>query len=243
MNTPRKLTKAKLVEIRWNDANEAERVAQGKEVTVQFNPGSLRVTYTNQVQTNDQSNNTTTQYVGRGSSKLNLDLVFDVSMPQGQDPETETPPEETPNDVRKMTEKVAYFITPKEGRGKDRGKYLPPGVRFIWGTFLFDGIVESMDETLEFWSEDGRPLRTTITLGLSQQEIAVRFNPNATPPPQTGAAAPPGTAPLQAARQGDSVQRMASRNGRPNEWKNIAQANGIENPRNLPPGTLLNLRP
>jgi hypothetical protein len=48
---------------------------------------------------------------------------------------------------------------------------------------------------------------------------------------------------MQAAKSGDSVQRMATQAGKANAWKQIAQANGIENPRNLAPGTLVDLRP
>jgi hypothetical protein len=243
MDTARKLTRAKLIEIEWKTPGaKGERKSGGKEVTVQFNPASLRVTYANQVQTNDQSNNASTQYVGKGSSKLSLELIFDVSMPQGQDPESTTPPKETPTDVRRMTAEVAYFITPIPGKGKDKDKFTPPGMRLIWGSFLFDGIVESMDETLELWSEDGRPLRATVSLGMSQQGVVIDFNPDATPPPPTSAAGQPGTRPMEPARQGDSVQSMAGRNGQPAGWQQIARANGIENPRNLAPGTLIDLR-
>jgi hypothetical protein len=47
---------------------------------------------------------------------------------------------------------------------------------------------------------------------------------------------------MEPARQGDSVQSMAGRNGQPAGWQQIARANGIENPRNLAPGTLIDLR-
>jgi len=243
MDTARKLTKAKLIEIEWKTPGaKGERKSGGKEVTVQFNPASLRVTYANQVQTNDQSNNASTQYVGKGSSKLSLELIFDVSMPLGQDPETTAPPGQPPNDVRRMTAEVAYFITPIPGTGKDKDKFTPPGARLIWGSFLFDGIVESMDETLELWSEDGRPLRAVVSIGMSQQGVVVDFNPNATPPPPNAGAGQPGTRPMEPARQGDSVQSMAGRAGLTVDWQLIARANGIENPRNLAPGTLIDLR-
>ncbi|HEX9371219.1 MAG TPA: hypothetical protein VF897_09440 [Roseiflexaceae bacterium] len=241
MNTPRKLTKARLIQIEWKKQGaKGEPVPGGKEVTVQFNPASLKVTYANQVQTNDQSNNASTQYVGKGSSKLSLELIFDVSMPLGQDSEANAPPRPAPDDVRKLTEEIAFFMQAKP-EGSDDKKFVPPGARLVWGSFLFEGIVESMDETLDLWSEDGRPLRATVALGMSQQGIVFEFNDNATQPPAGGAR--PGTRPLQPARKGDSVQNMASRAGRPKEWKQIAQSNGIENPRNLPPGTLVDTQP
>ena len=243
MYTPRNLTKAKLIEVVWrNGATEAEPKSGGKTVTVQFNPASLRVTYTNQVETNDQSNNASTQYVGKGSAKLGLELVFDMSMPPGQDSESGAASSQSARDVRELTKEVADFITPVEGEGGDEGKYLPPGTRFSWGSFYFDGIVESMDETLDLWSEDGRPLRATVTLSMSQQGIVIGYNPDATPPPETGSAAPAGTRPLRPARAGESLQGMAGRLGVSADWKAIAEANGIENPRNLAPGALIDVQ-
>lgn len=237
VSTARKLTKAQLVEIRWNASGETEIVPNGKTVTVQFNPATLRVSYSNQVQTNDQSDSSSTQYVGKGSSKMALELIFDVSMPLGED--GQTPPS---SDVRKITEEVAFFMTPKPDES-NTDRYIPPGVRFVWGTFMFEGIAESMDETLELWSEDGIPLRATVSMNLSQQGVVFGWNPNATPsPPGANGGQAAGTTPLQAARAGDSVQGLAARSGKAGDWKLIASANGIENPRRLQPGQLLNIR-
>jgi hypothetical protein len=47
---------------------------------------------------------------------------------------------------------------------------------------------------------------------------------------------------MQPARAGDSVQGMAARAGKADDWKQIASANGIENPRALQPGQLVNIR-
>lgn len=242
MNTARELTKAKLLEITWNSAGQAEVKPDGNEVTVQFNPASLKVAFANQVQTNDQSTNSAIQFVGRGSSKLNLELIFDISTYRGG---AEGGDGAAPTDVRELTDKVARFMKPTEEEEGEETRYVPPGVRFSWGTFLFDGIVESMDETLDLWSEDGRPLRATVSMGLSQQGIFVKTNDNpaATPPPETSSAAPAGTKPLQAAKQGQSLQQMATQAGKAADWKQIALANGIENPRTLAPGVLIDLRP
>lgn len=234
MSTARSLTKAKLQEISWQDDGTVQ-VENGSETEVQFNPASLKVTYSNQVQTDDQSTGSAMQYVGRGSSKLAVELIFDVS---GTDASNS-------QDVRKMTEKVADFMrTTQEGSGEET-RYKVKGLRFQWGSFLFDGIMESMDETLELWSEDGRPLRATVSLSLTQPGIHFEFgeNPNATPPPAAGAGgAPAGTTPLAAAAAGASVQGMVANAGIKADWKAVASLNGIENPRNLPAGTLVNLQ-
>lgn len=233
MPTARNLEKAKLIEINWQDDNTVD-VNTDNQTEVQFNPASLKVAYANQVQTDDQSTGSAMQYVGRGSSGLTVELVFDVS---GADA-TNT------QDVRKMTEKIANFMqTTKEGSGEET-RFKVKGVRFLWGSFRFDGILESMDETLELWSEDGRPLRAAVSISLKQPGIHFDFepNPNATAAPATGNGAPAGTTPLTPAPVGASLQGMVAGAGLKADWKAVAQLNGIENPRNLAAGTLVNLQ-
>jgi hypothetical protein len=218
---------------------------------VQFNPESLKVTFANQVvpptnsgdtntgasnRAQDQKESASLQFVGKGTTKLAVQLWFDVTapLPEGQ-PQTE--------DVRKMTQRVAYFITPKPSdKPQFRDKSVPPATRFRWGTFRFDGIVESRDKSLEFFSADGRPLRAGVSLSITQQSIQFAFNDDAkslAPPGQRGPA--PGTSPLSQAMSGDSVQSLAAGIGRPDDWQKIAAANNIENPRLLTPGLLINL--
>ena len=54
--------------------------------------------------------------------------------------------EDRVDDVRRLTQEVIYFITPKQSR-TDATKFLPPGVRFAWGSFLFNGLVDSIEES------------------------------------------------------------------------------------------------
>jgi phage tail-like protein len=59
------------------------------------------------------------------------------------------------DDVREVTQRVAYFAGPP-----------PRPVRLRWGSFRFDGRVESLEESLELFSGDGRPLRARLALVL-----------------------------------------------------------------------------
>jgi len=223
-----KLEKAELREL---DAAFTNEINTDKKCQVQFNPETLKVSFANQVATpsgaGDQKGTPARQFVGAGTTKLSLQLWFDVTAPM--------PPEQKKEqDVRKLTAKVAYFITPKP----EGDKFVPPAVRFIWGSFQFDGIMESMEESLEFFSSDGRPLRASVTINLTQQKITeFTFRPTAGP----GAKPSPGTRPLTPAPQGKSVQSMADSQGKGDNWQDIASANGIENPRLLQPGQLLDL--
>jgi hypothetical protein len=50
-----------------------------------------------------------------------------------------------------------------------------------------------------------------------------------------------GSRPLAQAPGGSSLQGLASASGRGGDWQAIASANGIENPRLLAPGALIDL--
>jgi hypothetical protein len=236
------ITRAKLIEL----DEKLKELSGGKQITVQFNPDSLKLAFANQIQNNnpssagsgggsgggggggggDQANGTSgRQFVGAGTTKLSVTLWFDAaSAPEPVD------------DVRRLTQQVIYFITPKKSQ-QDATKFLPPGVRFSWGSFVFDGLVDSIEESIEYFSPEGKPLRASVSLGLSQQTILVAdFGSGARPP---GVPRGPGVAPLTAAAAGSTLQGLAAAAGA--DWQAIAAANGIDNPRALVPGQLIDL--
>jgi hypothetical protein len=220
---PAPLAKAKLVEIELGDRDAPSRET-GTSVTVQFNPETLKVVYSNTIQGGDQSGGGAIQYVSKSTTKLSVELWFDASATADED------------DVRRMTKKVNHFITPRpQGEGK-----APPAVKFTWGSFLFEGVMDSMDETLELFSADGRPLRAKVSIGITSQDI--QFHE---PQPSSSGGSVPGTTPRQQARQGDSLQQMVGRDaGRGTGaagWQAVATANRIENPRRLAAGTFVDL--
>lgn len=214
--------KAFLIELDQSFTREKDGASK---IDVQFNPETLKVTFANQIvqpQGGDQAaGNSGRQFVGAGTTKLALQLWFDVTA-MDKDPV---------DDVRRLTQKVVYFMTPQKS-DQDPSKLAPPGLRFQWGSFMFDGMVEGLEETLEFFSPQGKPLRASISLTMSQQKILeAKFD---------GDGKAPGQAPLKAARQGDTLQNMASKNGK-GDWQAIARANGIEDPLRMAPGQLVNL--
>ena len=219
------LAKAQLVELSQDFKTEKP---DGETVEVQFNPESLKVTFANEIKQPEGGDQTAgnggRQFVGAGTTKLALALWFDVTAME-KDPV---------DDVRRLTQKVIYFMTPQPSDA-DAKKLAPPGVSFRWGSFKFDGMVEGLEETLDFFSADGKPLRANLTLTLSQQKILVaEFSGDGRVP------AIPGHKPLKAAKQNQSLQNMASGAGK-NDWQNIGAANGIEDPLRMAPGQLVDL--
>lgn len=234
-----KLEKAELRELDSGFENEINR---SRWTAVQFNPESLKVSFANQLQqpagAGDQRGTPARQFVGAGTTKLALTLWFDATAPK-------KPPDQGVDDVRRLTQKVAYFITPQSPPGSAQNQLVPPAVRFVWGSFQFDGMMDSLEENLEFFSSDGRPLRASMSLSLSQQKITeFTFRPTAGPAAAGGAppgVPSPGTQPLTQAPAGSTFQGLADAQGQGANWQAAAAANGIENPRRLAPGLLVDL--
>ncbi len=259
------LAKAQLQEL---DADFNETTSKENWTTVQFNPETLKVTYSNQVVvpngTGDQTGPSSMQFVGAGVMKLSLQLWFDVTVPTLSGPSASAPLSAGPlqpsasvgaggggdtdatrvNDVRKLTQKVAFFITPQQTtkRTKDnKPVFNIPAVRLVWGSFQFDGFMDSLDESLEFFSNEGIPLRASMSLSLSQQKIEkFTFRGDSGAGLGIGVGVP-GTQPLLQASAGTTLQGLVDQQGQGGNWQAIASANGIENPRLLSPGLLINV--
>jgi hypothetical protein len=163
--------------------------------------------------------------VGSGTTKLALQLWFDVTGPNGGDQA----------DVTKLTDGVTYFMIP-QALGEN-GELLPPNVRFLWGAFQFDGTFDSLEQSFEFFSSDGRPLRAQVSLTISRQRIEPSFTSGAAPP----FGSQPGTRPLTPAPAGATLPGLAAGVAAGASWQSIAAANGIENPLRLAPGQLVDL--
>ncbi|WP_085314794.1 CIS tube protein [Derxia lacustris] len=225
--TDRVIVRAELIELK-DDLSDV--LPGGKRVPVQFNPETLKLAYANQTKegnnasskpAGNQSQGTPArQFVGAGSTKLSVQLTFDVSAATdaaflvsdgGRNDGAAQSGKASlfqVDDVRRVTAEVLHFMKPKPpGKGaKDASQQVPPGVRFIWGRFLFDGIVESIEETVDFFSADGKALRATVALNLVQQTILVpAFSGDGR---VTHDRKNTGSNPLALARGGQSLQQM-----------------------------------
>ena len=246
MSSDTHASKALLVELAENLVDD---LPGGKTVTVQFNPESLKLSFANQIQNNSSSNTAGSaagggsgggrsdqaggtqgrQFIGAGTTKLSVQLWFDAGQ-AGVD------------DVRKLSQEVIYFIKGKKAQS-DPSKFLPPGLRFSWGSFNFKGLIDSIEETIDYFSPEGKALRSTLSMAMSQQSILISDfggSPGAMSGLPAGALAP-GTVPMTPAAAGSTLQGLAASAGAGVSWQALAAANGIENPRQLAAGQLLNL--
>jgi hypothetical protein len=222
MPAPQKLQKAQLIEL-------LNGTTPGKTVSVQFNPQSLKSNYSNQSSGGDQKQGSSPQFVGTGVTKLSMELWFDVTLPVADGTAN-------PNgDVRNLTKDITYFMSLQNTSSSDQQTRTPPKLKFQWGSFLFSGVMDSVDETIDLFSPDGVPLRASVTMNLSKHDLAYEFAQGA-----TGGRNSAGTTPLITAQAGVSLPQLAATAGISN-WQGVAQANGIANPRLLQTGALINL--
>jgi hypothetical protein len=267
---PSKLVKAQFQELK---PDYSDVLSGSRPVPVQFNPETLKVSFANQLvdpkSGGDKRGQEARQFVGAGTIKLSLQLWFDVTAPPYSDRGLTDVQELTQAVAYFITPKVASPSGGASGGGssggagggqgsgaggaggagggaQDQTQFQPPCVRFVWGSFQFDGMMDSLDQSLEFFSADGKPLRANLSVAMSRQKITPFFDPTKATRAHAGGSggpggAPPGTAPLLSARAGASLPQIAASAGIGGSWQSIAAANGIEQPRNLAAGALVNL--
>lgn len=200
-------------------------VGDGDPVPAQFNPASLRITTSNQF--DDGSPN---QVSKPTSFKLDAELLFDTT--------------ETGTDVHRITRAIRYAaIATGEGAtpaasGSQSQSADPTAhnshlelVVLTWGTHIYQGYVESLNETLDYFSSDGVPLRSTLQISLKgttsgfltgRYSDIQNFTDNPVP-------ALPKVVMTSAAIDKDRVTKVTGGAGDKTTGRGTAALNGIEN--------------
>lgn len=188
----------------------------GAKLEVTFNPASLKVATANKLQgedakadKKDKSGTKPTQATGPSTNKLDTELVFDTT--------------ETGTDVRfgpKGSMVLKDMATAPEGDHPAM-----PLVEFRWGNFVFSGVIESFTETLDFWSSEGIPLRSTVQISMQEVGKVKQGDKHASlskAKRQAVVPVPPG---------GRGTSDVGAANGNPGAGRALAAANGIEDMR------------
>ncbi|MFN7870849.1 MAG: hypothetical protein ACK5QQ_01465 [Cyanobacteriota bacterium] len=180
---------------------------------VHFNPTTLQISIANTLEDKCQGKEKK-QYVTKSSAKLSMDLIYD-STHDG-------------TDVRLQTGKIAKLMEPAKREGDNAAP--PSVVLFEWGTFKFQGLVESYKETIDFFAPTGVPLRASINLTLASQDKVFeslsqgsdsKFEPLV----------------QNLATSSESLTDVATQAGNPNAARAIAANNGLESIR-FPAGAI-----
>jgi hypothetical protein len=190
-------------------------------------------------------------YTGGGTTELNLDLLFDVSV-TGSTIATE--------DVRDLTGplwSLAENFAAEDGYGK------PPLARFIWGkSWNVLGVIAAVAERLEYFTPEGIPRRSWLRMRMLRVAeppakpqaaqasiwVAAAEAENAETLVATSrGGAPPGEERVYqiigqpgGGGSSETLYNIAAFFGLdPSRWREIAERSGIEDPLRIEPGTQL----
>lgn len=198
--------------------------AQLGRIDFQFNPKELSVTKAAQWtrasgRGNDKSG--PPQYNGPQPSKLTLEMFFDASAKQD-------------DSVVKAVEQLFACCVPTEASFQQK-KGSPPWVLFRWGGLTgFLAYVSSVAVKYTLFTAGGTPIRATVTATL--EELA------GAPSGQNPTSGALTAQRVHTAVEGDSLAGIAYKEyGNAALWRAVAEANDIDDPTRLLPGTRLML--
>jgi hypothetical protein len=198
----------------------------GRTIPCRFNPDQLQINRGNNWKGKPLPGKgvPTLAYGGAGSGSLSLNLVFDTT-------DTGAPVTDHTNQLLQLMEIDATL----PGYDEESGNGRPPWVQFHWGDFhSFKAVITDLSLAFTYFSSVGKPLRARVNLTLQQFEPDdnwARQNPTSgTPHPHR----------THVVQPGETLDRIAAKHyGTPTPWRDIATANGIEDPLSLRPGTTL----
>jgi len=201
-------------------------VEGGKTINCLFNPAEFSMSKSNQWEADQVPGRSAPDlfFTGGAAGTMSLNLVFDTTG--------------TGQAVTAHTGKLldAMKVDPDlPGHDTTRNRGRPPWVKFHWGDLhSFKAVIENLDLTFTYFSSGGTPLRAKASIALKQYEEDAKWGPqnptSGTPQPHR----------LHQFQLGDSLDRLAARYyGDSTDWRLIAQANGVVDPRAIEPGTML----
>lgn len=197
----------------------------------QFNPDELHIEASGNYKQMKRHNEDTPiiQFAGRSCSEAGLKLFFDTStsyeLKTGM---TNGPKKEQAKDVSVYTD-VLMSLVCIEGK-----VHHPPLVTFQWGSLRLTGFVQNVDVKYTMFEKEGMPVRAEVSLKLicreqSSQSAGKRSHKES-----------PDRTKCIVMTSGSSLWEIAEREyGDAAYWRDIANANHIMNPLEVPAGTYL----
>jgi hypothetical protein len=160
------LEKARLIPFR--DPPNATQPDLAQEIPFDFNPETLTLKVsTGQARDSARRGRQQTQNVGASQATLSFECIFDSTRPRASDGPPSLNSEVEERDVRKRTKAIADLL-----QASTPGRQpAPRRVRFLWGKFVFDGVVSQHQESFDYFSADGVPLRSKVALTLTEKDF------------------------------------------------------------------------
>jgi nucleoid-associated protein YgaU len=116
------------------------------------------------------------------------------------------------------------------------GVHSPPRITFIWRSLHFVGVITSLNINFKQFGVDGLPVRAEATISITEN-----------PPPVLGTNPTSGGIAgrrVHTFSAGDTLHSIAyAEYGSPGLWRVLAEANGVDDPLRIAPGTALLIPP
>lgn len=183
------------------------------EIPVLFNPSeynlSMKANYSEKNMLG--SNNPVIMFTSGAASTLKMTLYFEGYYNN----------EEKPVDVNTYIKKLVNLVR------IDGSLHRPPVCIFEWGSFKFEGIIESVDTNYTMFTSEGMPIRARVDVGFKHA-----------PELKKGAVSTPFFSPdrtkQKVLHQDEQLYMLAYEEyGDVQLWRDIAVANNIKNPRDI----------
>ncbi|NDJ84542.1 MAG: hypothetical protein GYB66_01520 [Chloroflexi bacterium] len=200
----------------------------GEEVPFMFNPHEYSLDKSNEWTPKPAKgkNVPLIEFEKGGAQSLKLQLFFDTYTQSDQ-----------PVDVRSYTDLIwKMMMVDETKKHQESGKSSPPKVEFRWGTVTFLGVIKSLSQKFTMFTDKGVPVRTTVDITLQQ------VVDDEEQPAQPINAQPASEQQSVTTSLSDRLDTIAAETtGDPSDYRKIAEANDIDNPKKVPPGTNLTI--
>ena len=220
--TPNQLKKASITVLDGADA--------GKVIAVLFNPTEYSFDRSNSYKAVALPGlgSPLMQFVNGDADQLSMELFLDdYTDPQG--PTSRARSEQAP--VASRLEAISRLLN------IDSDLHAPPPVRFAWGPMEFKAIIEKLSRKVTMFRPDGSPTRATLNVAFKEYRTLREQmeRPRRESADKTKRRVVVGH---------DSLWALAAREyGDAREWRRIADANDLDDPREIQPGDWLALPP
>lgn len=188
----------------------------GGDITVMFNPSQLQFSKTVQWDPQKSNGNDTArqQWTSGNPAQLSFELFFDRY---------------EQNATIKGDIDAILKLTEMSGE-----EHRPPMVDFVWGDLRFHGVFKQVQVTYTMFLSTGQPCRAKVQCSMEEalEEGGGEKRQS------------PDHAKMRRLKRGETLHSIAATEyDDPNEWRRIADANGIDNPLDLTPGAELLIPP
>ncbi len=193
--------------------------SSNKTIEVLFNPNEYSIEKENKYafHTMPGLSAPVPQFISGDTSILSMELFFDTY--------------EAQNDVRNHTKAIYALLD------VDSDQHAPPVCKFVWGSVVFRGVVQKISQRFTMFLDSGIPVRAILNVQMrSWQTVTEQFKEI---PRQSS-----DRTKQRVLKQDEQLWMLAAREYEdPGRWREIALANGIDNPRLLKTGSQLIVPP